>query len=95
MTQVECVIVRWVADNPQPGLVEVHLTDADGRRWSFVQKCAYFTADLVLPSSEFPLPGTLECAVVGDDHGEVVTVDTGDFDSDGVSVFRVPARLVR
>src|ERR1700722_14724081 len=28
--EVACQIVRWVADEPQPGLVEAQLTDSDG-----------------------------------------------------------------
>jgi hypothetical protein len=35
---VACQVVRWVADEPRPGLVEAQLTDSDGRVWSFTDK---------------------------------------------------------
>jgi hypothetical protein len=38
MPEVEYQVVRWVADEPQPGLVEAQLTDSDGRIWSFIDK---------------------------------------------------------
>ena len=32
-------IVRWMDDEPQPGIVECRLTDRHGRDWTFIEKC--------------------------------------------------------
>jgi hypothetical protein len=95
VAEVECEIVRWVAAEPQPGLVEAVLIDMDGKRWSFIQKDVYFTTEPVLPSSAFPIAGAFPCEVVSVGEDGVVTVDTGDFESeDGVSQLRVPASSI-
>jgi hypothetical protein len=57
--------VRWVDDEPFPGLVEVELADADGRRWTFVDKSAVFDRNNVLgPSSHYPVELKLACTIV-------------------------------
>ena len=89
--------VRWVSDEPQPGLVEVELTDADGNRWSFVDKCAIFSADWTEPSHP-PSTAGIRCTVVGPIDAPVVTIDTSRPDSvestDGMSTFRVPLQAL-
>jgi hypothetical protein len=35
---VRTTVVRWVDDEPFPGLVKVELTDATGHRWTFIDK---------------------------------------------------------
>lgn len=53
-----CEIVRWVADEPQPGIVEARVTDTDGRQWPFLDKVAIFDmAGTVGPGSSYPQPG--------------------------------------
>ncbi|WP_416874208.1 hypothetical protein [Kitasatospora sp. SC0581] len=76
--------VRWVDDEPQPGVVEVCFTDADGRRWSIIGKTAMFGTDQALgpgawieADSPFPFPADIDCTVLGPAAGradEVVTV---------------------
>jgi hypothetical protein len=37
--------IRWVSEEPQPGWVEVRMTDAFGREWIFLDKPAIFGGD--------------------------------------------------
>lgn len=71
---------RWVADEPQPGLVEVSLVDAYGKRWIFVDKTASFTADVVTQNSSFPRDTRIGCEELGSevepDGREIVTITT-------------------
>jgi hypothetical protein len=48
--QVRCEIIRWVADEPQPGMVEAQIIDVDGHVWRFVDKAPIFSAEVLLPS---------------------------------------------
>jgi hypothetical protein len=74
MLGVKVDIVRY-ADDSQPGWVECHLTDAIGRRWSFVEKVPVVTAADLDASSVYPQPGVIACEVVGR-AGGVVRIDT-------------------
>jgi hypothetical protein len=62
MNAVRCEVVRWLADDPQPGWVEASLVDVHGRRWSFLDKPTIFGD--VFRTSECPLPGVIRCEVV-------------------------------
>lgn len=81
MVELRCEAVRWVDDEPWPGVVEVQFTDAAGRRWSLVDKAPVFAAMGELgPDSAYPVWVTVSCViadVVGlpQDNG-VVTVST-------------------
>jgi hypothetical protein len=69
-------IARWVADEPWPGVVEAHLTDADGRVWVFVDKAPIFTNEPLSDASSYPVAGVVRC-VIGDRTGEgCVSIDT-------------------
>ncbi|MFI6156967.1 hypothetical protein ACIBCA_30265 [Kitasatospora sp. NPDC051170] len=78
--------IRWVDDEPQPGVVEVRFTDVDGRWWSIVDKTAMFGADQALgrgvwiePDSPFPFPVTIDCTVLnttGTAEDEIATIST-------------------
>lgn len=102
VTAVACQVVRWVADEPQPGLVEAHLTDADGRVWRFIDKePTFFCADAVGEWTRFPVAGAIRCRVIDrdtlSDGRRVVTIDTASpdgVDSDGVTIFRVAASAI-
>jgi hypothetical protein len=97
MAAVQCQVVRWVADEPQPGLVEAQLTDSDGRLWRFIDKEPIFWPRVAVTRlSQFPVAGAIRCQIIGHevlaDGREVVTVDTGrpdGVDSEGVTIFRV------
>ena len=96
MTGVACSVVRWIADEPQPGLVEAELVDAAGRRWIFVDKAPVFCDADVSAASAWPMEGTIRCQVLStdvDEHAhEVVIIDTAKpdgLDSGGVTTFSV------
>ncbi|MFJ9695763.1 hypothetical protein [Kitasatospora sp. NPDC101183] len=84
MTFIRGEAVRWVGDDPQPGLVEVRFTDADGIRRPIVAKTPNFDTDEALgpgtwigSDSPFPFPALFDCIALttdgtGDD--EIVTV---------------------
>jgi hypothetical protein len=79
MKAITVSIVRWVDDEPQPGIVECQLTDRFGKDWTFLEKCAVVSAE-VLPTSIYPQEGVIACRVLanGTDHNgrEFAVVDT-------------------
>jgi hypothetical protein len=85
MLYVEVQIIRWVADDPQPGIVEARLVDAAGNEWSFVDKPALFTAETLDANSIYPRPAVIRCKAVklwrDSDGREICTVDTSEPDS--------------
>ena len=80
MIGVKVSITRYIADEPVPGVVESEFCDAHGRRWCFVEKTAYVTADILDRQSAYPRPGAIACEVVGrsqDATGrQIIVVDT-------------------
>jgi hypothetical protein len=101
MPEVGCQVVRWVADEPQPGLVEAQLRDSDGRLWTFIDKEPIFCSEVVGPLGRFPVAGSIRCQVIGHEvlagGREVITIDTSSpdgVDSGGVTIFHVPASAV-
>jgi hypothetical protein len=97
--ELRCVAVRWVSDEPQPGWVEVLLTDTDGRTWQFFDKPPIFDATGRLTSSStFPAPVVMRVRVI--EEGDPMTVSTHEPDGiaseEGQTVFRVaPSEVVR
>jgi hypothetical protein len=66
--------VRWVSDEPQPGLVLVEFTDAGGQVHQFTDKTAMFDdGSTLLPSVEYPIPCVFRCEVL-EIHDERVVV---------------------
>ena len=94
--ELQCVAARWVADEPQPGWVEVLMTDAEGRTWRFFDKPPIFDATGTLASgSNYPVPVTVRVRVI--DEGEALTVSTepaGVASEEGQTVFRVTSSQV-
>jgi|SRR5262245_49267784 len=97
MLGVKVAIIRYVSDDPQPGLVECELFDAHGRRWRFIEKAAVVSADLLDAGSAYPRPGVIVGEVVwrGRDAAgrELLRLDTerpwGVESVDGVTQFEV------
>ena len=54
MLGVKVVIARYVSDDPQPGLVECWLDDAHGRRWTFIEKTAIVSGELLDARTTYP-----------------------------------------
>jgi hypothetical protein len=91
MDALKCELVRWVSDDPQPGLVEVRLLDANGSEWMFVDKVPIFTVAPVSSATQLPISGEIRCDVVGSRQApggqELVDVELRDGveTADGVS----------
>ncbi|MEU8433811.1 hypothetical protein AB0F18_12955 [Streptomyces sp. NPDC029216] len=65
MVFLRCEAVRWVDNEPQPGLVEVCFTDAHHQQWAFVDKWPVFTAsDDLAPDSRYPVQVGILCDVL-------------------------------
>lgn len=104
---VRCVAVRWVADEPQPGLVDVELVDARNRRWVFRDKAPMFErvpSQLFTSGASYPVEALIACTVTAIEGGgggrPIVTIATdkpwGLESVDGQHSFEVTAdQLVR
>ncbi|MFJ9774210.1 hypothetical protein ACIRVF_23700 [Kitasatospora sp. NPDC101157] len=76
MVQLGGEAVRWV-DDGCPGVVEVRFPDADGRRWSVIDKTTMFGATVRLDAdSPYPVPVEIDCTVLDAGDDDVVTVST-------------------
>ena len=64
MTGMKVSIVRYISDDPQPGIVECQFEDAYGRRWSFVEKTLVVSAERLDAHSVYPRPGVTACNIV-------------------------------
>lgn len=77
---ISVMIVRYINDDPQPGIVECRFTDAWGREWAFIDKTAIFSVDDIDATSEYPRSGLIGCKIIKHwndaDEREVITVDT-------------------
>lgn len=65
MAEVACQVVRGVADEPQPGLVEAQLTDSGGRLWNFIDKGPAFCSGFAGPRERFPAAAAIRCQIIG------------------------------
>lgn len=77
---IRVLIVRWVDDEPQPGMVECRLVDRFGRNWVFVEKCAVVSPAAVCADSTYPQSGVIGCRIIstGSDNSgrQFAVVDT-------------------
>jgi hypothetical protein len=64
-TFIRARAVRWMADEPSPGLVEVEFSDAAGQLCRFVDKAPIFDSTGTLgSSSRYPVELDLACTIV-------------------------------
>jgi len=70
VASIACQIVRWVSDEPFPGLVEAQLVDAAGEQHVIVDKVPIFTSANLHAASELPVPGRLRCRIIGAHHSD-------------------------
>ena len=97
---IKARIVRWVADEPWPGIVEFGFPDAAGRNWSFIDKYPVVTAAACFSTSDFPIPAIVGCEIISesrDSEGkEIVRISTerpwGISATDGTDQFIVLAQ---
>lgn len=83
--------VRWVDDEPQPGIVEVRFTDAHGIERILLDKCVVFDPDNVLrPDATYPMNLEIPIEVVGT-QGDVAVIalpwGLSDGQSEPIEVF--------
>lgn len=104
MLGIKVTVIRYVSDDPQPGIVECELVDVQGRRWQFIEKTAVVSADPLDARATYPRPGVVAGELIKrsrDATGrEVIRVDTerpwGVESVDGVTLFDVrPECLVQ
>jgi hypothetical protein len=79
MMYLRCQALRWVDDEPQPGIVEVAFPDAEGEPQVMIDKCAIFDADNILhPQASYPVSLELPVEIVDrratDAHGDLIAV---------------------
>jgi hypothetical protein len=63
MENLAVQIVRFVEDT-QPGVVACEFVDAEGRRYTLVDKVPAFSAERLDAASAYPQPGVVRCEVV-------------------------------
>ena len=64
MLGVRVTILRNISDDPQPGIVECQLEDANGKRWLFIEKTAIVSTSNLNAKTFYPQPGIIACEVV-------------------------------
>jgi hypothetical protein len=70
--------VRWVSDEPFPGLIEVELRDGQGKLWRFIDKYPMFLPKGDLSSSSrYPVSLNIACTVI-ECAREYVVVSTAE-----------------
>ena len=94
MANVAVEVTRFVNAN-FPGWVEFVLHDAQGTKWTFVDKVPVLSAEALIEASDYPRHATIECEVVPDPSAaaDLVKIDTsrpwGIEAEDGTSTFVV------
>jgi hypothetical protein len=66
MHGIRATALRWISDEPQPGLIEVEFFDAHDRRWLVHDKWPIFVelSGDFLPTSSYPMPALIPCDVL-------------------------------
>jgi hypothetical protein len=97
VTTVRCKAVRWISYEPQPGWVEVQLTDADGAVHSCFDKPPIFEAgNQIRPDAEYPFDIDVDCWIETDDRNPTLEITMTYAETpDGRKAFRVARELIR
>jgi hypothetical protein len=62
---IKVTIIRYISDEPQPGVVECELKDAHGIRLSIIEKTACVSADHLSAHSTYPQQRLVACEAIG------------------------------
>jgi len=97
MIELAVQIVRFVDDEPQPGIVACEFIDANGHRHTLIDKVPMCSGERLDANSTYPQPGAVRCEALcrwHDAHGRDVvriTIDLPDHieSSEGASEFVV------
>jgi hypothetical protein len=65
MPNIRVQVVRFVDEEPQPGIVECQFRDAQGQVHSILDKVPMFTEAVLWSDSEYPQSGSVECRMLG------------------------------
>jgi len=97
MPEVTIRVVRWVSDDPFPGIVEGRLVDAEGVEHVIIEKSAICDdADRLRPDASYPIELKLGCRVINEDDTDL-EIELGHHveSVDGQRVFRVSVSAMR
>src|SRR4029077_3785066 len=64
MLGVKVSVLRYVSDEPQPGIVEFQLEEANGHRCLFMDKTAIVSTASLDAQATYPQPGIIACEIV-------------------------------
>lgn len=102
MKFISVAIVRFVDEEPQPGIVECELVDADGKLHRFVEKTAVVSSDHLFRDNDYPRAGALACEVeatwVDQSGSALARISTRPWSVesvDGLTTFVVPVSLIQ
>ena len=70
---IKVSVKRYVSDDPQPGIVECELIDANGESHLFIEKTSIVSEDDLDAHSSYPLPGLIACTILDRRHDEIGT----------------------
>ena len=96
-TYIKIKIVKYLSDDPQPGIVSCILIDSDGKDWYFIEKTAIVNSDNIDSSWKYPIDGYIRGIVIDQiktNTGDLIyIIDTKNPDGvesvDGNSVFKI------
>lgn len=63
MPALKATVVRYIDDEPQPGVVECMLVDAAGQSHAFIEKTAVVSAKPLFSTDTYPMACELACEV--------------------------------
>jgi len=96
------VIVRFLDEEPFPGIVECELVDAAGTLHRFVEKTAVVSRGHLLRHTAYPRSGVIACEIerswVDESGRALARVNTNPWgveSVDGVTTFVVPASSIQ
>lgn len=97
MPEVYVRAVRWVADDPQPGIVECRLVDAESVEHVLIDKSASFDdEDRLRSDALYPIDLKLGCRVVHEGDIDLVIELAHHVESvEGQRIFRVLKNAIR
>ena len=58
-------IIKYISDEPQPGIVACQFVDANGRNWCFIDKIYIFTEIDLRLEMKYPINGAIRGMILG------------------------------
>lgn len=80
IAELHVEIVRYLGDDPQPGIVECRFLDAVGVAHQFIEKTAVVSEELLSSACVYPRPAVIRCLVedqfFGETGGKLMRINT-------------------